>query len=81
MKLVETILDVILFWVPLYATIKLMILLWLAYPDTRGAQQIYDSVIRPLLMRHEKEIDDTLADLKRQVDEARTIVDDKGIMP
>ena len=32
-------------------------------------------------MRHEKEIDDTLADLKRQVDEARTIVDDKGIMP
>ena len=32
-------------------------------------------------MAHEQEIDDTLADLKRQVDEARSIVDDKGIMP
>ena len=81
MKLLETILDVILFWIPFYPTFKLIILLWLAYPDTRGAQQIYDSVIRPLLMAHEQEIDDTLADLKRQVDEARSIVDDKGIMP
>ena len=42
MKLVETILDVILFWVPLYATMKLILLLWLAYPDTQGAQQVYD---------------------------------------
>ena len=32
-------------------------------------------------MAHEKEIDDTLADLQRKVDEARNIVDEKAIMP
>jgi receptor expression-enhancing protein 5/6 len=53
-KLLETITDIFLFWIPMYYPIKLIFLIWLAYPDTKGATKIYDSIVRPLLLKHEK---------------------------
>lgn len=79
LKLIEAFLDIVLFWVPLYGVIKLGFLLWLAWPESRGALKLYDTVVRPILMKHEKQIDDTLADLRSKVDEARSVVDDKVV--
>ena len=79
LKLVEAFLDVLIFWIPFYGLIKLGFLVWLVWPESRGALLAYENVVRPLLMKHEKQIDDTLADLNRKVDEARHIVDDKVV--
>jgi hypothetical protein len=54
MKLVEQFCDILLFWIPFYTTLKLALLIWLAYPDLKGASKVYDSLVRPILLRHEK---------------------------
>jgi hypothetical protein len=54
MKLIEQFADILLFWIPFYNTMKLLLLIWLAYPDLKGATKVYDTVVRPFLLRHEK---------------------------
>jgi receptor expression-enhancing protein 5/6 len=48
-KVSETFFDVILFWLPFYFLGKLFFLIWLAFPETRGALMIYERVVKPLL--------------------------------
>ena len=44
-------------WIPFYYPIKLIVLVWLFAPQTRGAVQVYDGFIRTYLLKHEKEIE------------------------
>ncbi|ETB59246.1 hypothetical protein YYC_03482 [Plasmodium yoelii 17X] len=57
---IEYLIDIILFWVPFYYVIKLLFLLYLYMPQVRGAETVYNYVIRPILLKHEKAIDDTV---------------------
>ena len=49
--------DIIFFWVPFYDFIMLGFIVWMVLPQTRGAFAVYHYVLRPLLMRYEKNID------------------------
>lgn len=54
----EYLIDIILFWLPFYYLIKLFFLLYLYMPQVRGAESVYNYIIRPILLKHEKAIDD-----------------------
>ncbi|CBZ53204.1 Receptor expression-enhancing protein 3, related [Neospora caninum Liverpool] len=56
-SLLEYFVDIILFWVPFYYLLKCAFLLYLYLPWTKGAETIYNQVIRPHLLEHEKSID------------------------
>merc|ERR1739848_657887 len=46
------------FWFPLYYELKILFLIWLLSPATRGATFLYRQVIHPNLARREEEIDE-----------------------
>jgi len=49
--------DWLLFWLPFYFLLKLIFLVYLFVPRYKGAVVIYDNIIRPILKRHEAQID------------------------
>ena len=58
----ETFFDFFLFWLPFYFLGKLLFLLWLAFPETRGAVLIYYKVVAPTLKLQERKIDAALSE-------------------
>eukprot|EP00359_Climacostomum_virens_P008839 CAMPEP_0204905300 /NCGR_PEP_ID=MMETSP1397-20131031/5345_1 /ASSEMBLY_ACC=CAM_ASM_000891 /TAXON_ID=49980 /ORGANISM="Climacostomum Climacostomum virens, Strain Stock W-24" /LENGTH=112 /DNA_ID=CAMNT_0052074171 /DNA_START=216 /DNA_END=554 /DNA_ORIENTATION=- len=68
---VDTFTDVLLSWLPFYHPIKLLVLIFLAWPETKGAQTVYDRLIRPILVKHESVIDQGLGHIKAKVEEAK----------
>ena len=60
----ETFFDFFLFWLPFYFLGKLCFLLWLAFPETRGAILIYNRVVAPTLKLQERKIDSALNQAK-----------------
>ena len=57
--LTEDISDLLLgFWFPLYYECKIMVIIWLLSPVTRGSTLLYRQVIHPNLARREEEIDE-----------------------
>ncbi|KAI8818023.1 TB2/DP1, HVA22 family-domain-containing protein [Fimicolochytrium jonesii] len=56
----ENIGDTLLFWVPLYFELKLMIIILLVLPWTNGSTLIYKHILQPTLTRHEPNIDNAL---------------------
>ena len=50
--------------VPLYYEIKLVGLLWLMTPQTKGAQLLYETVINPFLTQHAAKFDPVFATTK-----------------
>lgn len=44
-------------WIPFYYEQKLMFLIWLFAPQTRGAQFLYDNYIKPFLVKHASQFD------------------------
>ena len=57
----ETFFDFFLFWLPFYFLGKLLFLLWLAFPETRGAILIFNRVVAPGLRLQERKIDAALS--------------------
>jgi len=56
---VEELADLFIsFWFPLYYELKILFLIWLLSPATRGATFLYRQVIHPNLARREEEIDE-----------------------
>jgi receptor expression-enhancing protein 5/6 len=49
--------SLLFFWVPFYYPIKLAFLIFLFAPQTKGAIKLYDSVIRPFMVKHQKDIE------------------------
>lgn len=52
--------DILFFWFPFYHTIKLIVLVWLFWPNTLGAIWVYQHIAGPFLKKHEKLIDSAL---------------------
>lgn len=59
--------DFILFWLPLYSSTKIMMLLWLASSKASGAQIVYNFAVVPLLKDRESVIDKKIDEVKKQI--------------
>jgi len=57
---VENFTDYILFWVPFYYAVKCAFLLWCMLPQYNGATVVYNSLIKPVFLKHESAIDQAL---------------------
>ena len=57
---VETISDVFLSWFPFYYEIKIIFLLWLLSPATKGSSLLYRKFVHPQLLRRENKIDEMI---------------------
>ncbi|KAL9238869.1 hypothetical protein vseg_013241 [Gypsophila vaccaria] len=56
--------DFFISWLPLYGEMKLAFIIYLWYPKTKGTSYVYESVLRPLVSRHETDIDKHLKELR-----------------
>ena len=57
--LTEELADLFLsFWFPLYYELKILFLIWLLSPATRGATYMYRHFIHPTLTKKEEDIDE-----------------------
>jgi len=64
--LVESFTDALLFWIPFYYFTKVLFLIYLMHPATRGAGQLYLTVIAPFLQKTEEEYVAANSSLVRQ---------------
>lgn len=62
----ETFLDIFFSWFPFYYEIKILFILWVLSPATRGSSMLYKKVVHPMLTSREKEIDDLIEKTKSQ---------------
>ncbi|KAK5003994.1 ER membrane protein DP1/Yop1, partial [Cryomyces antarcticus] len=53
-----------------YYTFKFVIVLWMALPQTGGAQIVFRSLIQPVFARYYSEGSSTSANLRSQADQA-----------
>ena len=59
--------DVFLgFWFPLYYELKILLLIWLLSPATRGSSFLYRQVIHPTLSKKEEDMDDFVKKFKEE---------------
>ncbi|XP_076363566.1 receptor expression-enhancing protein 1-like isoform X1 [Tachypleus tridentatus] len=59
---VETLFDIVVsFWLPFYYEMKILFVLWLLSPATKGSSILYRKFVHPQFMKREKEIDECLA--------------------
>ncbi|XP_028787480.1 putative HVA22-like protein g [Neltuma alba] len=56
--------DIFVGWLPLYGEMKVAFFVYLWYPKTKGTGFVYQTVLRPVVARHENEIDKQLMELK-----------------
>jgi len=62
--IIETFVDVLLYWIPFYYAFKVAFLLWAMLPQTRGAKFLYDSFLKDFLKSNESKIDAALREGK-----------------
>ncbi|GAB6031425.1 hypothetical protein CHUAL_009202 [Chamberlinius hualienensis] len=63
----ETFTDVMFaFWFPFYYEIKIILVVWLLSPATKGSSILYRKFVHPKLAKHEKEIDEYISRAKEQ---------------
>lgn len=63
LTLVETHLSLLLFFVPFYSTMRLLVLLYLVLPQTQGARVVYQTHIHPFLSHNESRIEQAIVDI------------------
>eukprot|EP00933_Yihiella_yeosuensis_P051328 TRINITY_DN49243_c0_g1_i1.p1 TRINITY_DN49243_c0_g1~~TRINITY_DN49243_c0_g1_i1.p1 ORF type:complete len:324 (+),score=60.34 TRINITY_DN49243_c0_g1_i1:128-1099(+) len=63
----ETFFYIVLVWLPFYYPLKVLVLLWLYMPQTRGANYAYHKLVSPYLRRNRHHIDSTLSESHRQI--------------
>ncbi|KAM2313216.1 hypothetical protein COP2_026814 [Malus domestica] len=56
--------DAFVSWVPMYNEAKLLFVIYMWFPKTKGTSYVYDSFFRPYLAKHENEIDRNLLELR-----------------
>jgi hypothetical protein len=62
----ETFLDIFFSWFPFYYEIKIVFILWVLSPATRGSSLLYMKIVHPMLTSREKEIDELIEKTKQQ---------------
>lgn len=60
----ETFSDCLLAWLPFYYEIKIVFVLWLLSPVTKGSSFLYRKFVHPQLIKREKEIDEYISHAK-----------------
>nr|XP_022919973.1 receptor expression-enhancing protein 2 isoform X2 [Onthophagus taurus] len=63
---IETVTDVFLSWFPFYYEIKIILVIWLLSPATKGSSILYRKFVHPMLSSREQEIDDYISKAKEQ---------------
>jgi len=58
------------YWFPFYYTFKFVLILWMALPQTAGAQIIFRSFLQPVFSRYFSESGSTAANLRAKADSA-----------
>ncbi|KAJ7552939.1 hypothetical protein O6H91_06G077600 [Diphasiastrum complanatum] len=61
---VERVVDPLFSWVPMYCEVKLVFIIYLWYPRTKGTSYIYSTFLKPFLSSHKTEIDQNLGELR-----------------
>ncbi|XP_065856383.1 putative HVA22-like protein g [Euphorbia lathyris] len=56
--------DIFISWLPMYGELKLAFFIYLWYPKTKGTGYIYETMFKPIIAKHENEIDRKLMELK-----------------
>lgn len=51
---IETFTDIFLSWFPFYYEVKVIIVLWLLSPATKGSSTLYRKFVHPMLTRREQ---------------------------
>ncbi|KAI9758321.1 MAG: ER membrane protein DP1/Yop1 [Lichina confinis] len=59
------------YWVPFYFTFKFVFILWMALPQTAGAQIVFGSFLQPVFSRYFSQTGSTAANLRSKVDQVR----------
>lgn len=62
----ETFTDVFLSWFPFYYEIKIILVVWLLSPATKGSSILYRKFVHPTLSSREQEIDEYINKAKEQ---------------
>ncbi|KAJ3118398.1 ER membrane protein DP1/Yop1 [Phlyctochytrium bullatum] len=70
LNVIEFFSDIVLYWIPFYYAFKAGFIIYLILPQTRGAIVVYNSVVKPYLLKGEGSIDDSLAKLKNSASAA-----------
>jgi receptor expression-enhancing protein 5/6 len=63
-NVIEYFVDFVLYWFPFYYLFKTLFVLWLALPSFRGAEILYNSGLRQLLLQYSPKIDAQAAQFK-----------------
>lgn len=75
----ETFADMVLSWLPLYYEVKIIFIIWLLSPATRGSSILYRKFVHPRLVKHEKAIDKYLTEAQKNGYAALLHVGKKGL--
>ena len=65
-NVIEMFFGFVLYFVPFYDWLRAGFFLWLALPQTRGAEIVYERVVRAILVKHKDEIRAFIAQLKKK---------------
>ncbi|KAI1721536.1 TB2/DP1, HVA22 family domain-containing protein [Ditylenchus destructor] len=77
----ETLADILIsFWFPFYYELKIVFVLWLLSPWTKGASILYRKWVHPMLMKHESEIDTFLEQAKTESYKQVVNLGSRGLM-
>eukprot|EP00696_Hemimastix_kukwesjijk_P016201 gnl/Hemi2/4578_TR1585_c0_g1_i1.p1 gnl/Hemi2/4578_TR1585_c0_g1~~gnl/Hemi2/4578_TR1585_c0_g1_i1.p1 ORF type:complete len:179 (-),score=67.29 gnl/Hemi2/4578_TR1585_c0_g1_i1:79-615(-) len=57
-QVLEFVADYIICWIPLYYEVKILFVIWLQAPQTKGAAAVYHNYLQPFLKAHEKQVDE-----------------------
>jgi len=53
----ETFTDICFYWLPFYCELKIILLLWILSPTTKGASIVYRKLLQPQISKREQDID------------------------
>ncbi|CAD7089160.1 unnamed protein product [Hermetia illucens] len=76
---IETFTDIFLSWFPFYYEIKVLIVIWLLSPATKGSSTLYRKFVHPMLTRREPEIDEYINQAKEKGYTAVLQLGSKGV--
>ncbi|XP_031285140.1 putative HVA22-like protein g [Pistacia vera] len=60
----ERIADVFVSWLPMYGELKLAFFIYLWYPKTKGSGYVYDTLLKPVVSKHETDIDRKILEMR-----------------
>ena len=74
-NILETFVDLIIYWFPFFYLFKSIFFLWLYLPQTQGATLVFNSVINPYLLKNESKIDAKVESVKTKVEAVADVLD------